>query len=146
MAKLDLLIVHSTNFNKTTSFADIVFPAATYAEKNGTLVNFQGMIQRLKPAVSTVELDRAVDGMTLSRLDKFGTQYDRWAKGNKHDAKSSWKIISSLSNAMGYKMKYNIVEDVFEEIAKSIDEFKGFDYDDIGRIGEKLTAEAVHAI
>jgi NADH-quinone oxidoreductase subunit G len=146
LAELDLLIVCSTNFDKTTSFADIVFPASTYAEKNGTMVNFQGMIQRLKPAVSTVELDRAVDGMSLSRLDKFGTQYDRWAKGNKHDAKSSWKIISSLSNAMGYKMKYNIVEDVFEEITKSVDVFKGIDYDDIGESGKKLAADAVHAI
>src|SRR3972149_4266538 len=39
LAKLDLLIVHATNFNKTASLADIVFPASTYAEKNGTLVN-----------------------------------------------------------------------------------------------------------
>jgi NADH-quinone oxidoreductase subunit G len=142
LAKLDLLIVCSTNFDKTTSLADIVFPAAAYAEKNGTIINFQGMLQRLKPAVSTVELDRAMDGMSLSRLDKFGTQYDRWAKGKKRDAKSSWKIISSLSNAMGYKMKYNVVEDVFEEISKSIDAFKGINYDDIGELGKKLSVEA----
>ncbi len=140
-AKLDLLIVSGTNFGKTTSLADIVFPSATYAEKNGTMVNFQGMIQRLKPAVSTVELDRSMDGMSLSRLDKFGTRFDRWAQGNKRDAKSAWKIISSLSNTMGYKMKYNIVEDVFEEMTKSIYAFKGIDYDDIGEHGIKIKIE-----
>ena len=140
LAKLDLLIVCTTNFGKTVSLADIVFPSATYAEKNGTMVNFQGMIQRLRPAVSTEELDRSMDGMSLSRLDKFGTKYDRWNQGIKRDAKSAWKIISSLSNTMGYKMKYNVVEDVFEEMAKSIDAFKGIDYDDIGESGENLSA------
>ncbi|MEJ2613724.1 MAG: molybdopterin-dependent oxidoreductase [Ignavibacteriaceae bacterium] len=141
LAKLDLLIVISTNFDKTASLADIVFPSATYAEKNGTMINFQGMIQRLRPAVTTVELDRSMDGMSQSRLDKFGTKFDRWAQGKQRDAKSAWKIISSISNTMGYKMKYHSVEDVFDEMAKSIESFKGLDYDDVGDSGTKLKIE-----
>ncbi len=141
LAKLEILIVCSTNFDKTTTLADIVFPSATYAEKNGTMVNFQGMIQRLKPAVATADLDRSMDGMSQSRLDKFGTKFDKWAQGNKRDAKSAWKIISAISNSMGYKMKYNIVEDVFEELAKSNEAFKGIDYDDIGESGVKVKVE-----
>ena len=46
IGKLDLLIVHATNENRTTALADIVFPASTFAEKNGTFVNFQGRVQR----------------------------------------------------------------------------------------------------
>jgi hypothetical protein len=42
---------------------------------------------------------------------------------------------------MGYKMKYNIVEDVFEEMTKTIDAFKGIDYDDIGESGTKVKIE-----
>ncbi len=138
LAKLDLLIVHATNFDKTTTIADIVFPASTFAEKNGTFVNFQGMVQRLKPAVSTIELDRAIDGMIMSRLDKFGTQFDRWAKGNKRDARSTWKILVGLASTMGQKMKFNIAEDVFNDIAKNINEFHSLDYDIIGEKGAKL--------
>ncbi len=138
LAKLDLLIVHATNYNKTTSIADIVFPASTFAEKNGTFVNFEGMVQRLKPAVSTFELDRAMDGMMMSRLDKFGTQFDRWAKGNKRDARSTWKILVGLASTMGQKMKFNIAEDVFNDIAKNINEFHSLDYDIIGEKGAKL--------
>ena len=141
LSKLDLFVVCSTNFNKTAALADIVFPSATYAEKNGTMANFQGMIQRLKPAVATVELDRSMDGMSQSRLDKFGTKFDRWAQGKQRDAKSAWKIISSLSNTMGNKMKYDSVEDVFEEMTKSIEAFKGLDYDDVGESGTKLKIE-----
>jgi len=135
LTKLDLLIVHASNFNKTTAIADIVFPAATYAEKNGTVVNFKGRVQRIKPAVSTVEMDRAMDGMSMSRLDKFGSKYDRWAQGHKYDALSSWKIISRLAETMGTKMKFNLAEDVFTEISKTIPAFSGLDYDDIGELG-----------
>lgn len=137
-AELDLLIVHSTNFNPTTSLADIVFPAATYAEKNGTFVNFQGRIQRIRPAVATVDVDRALDGLSLSRLDKFGTTFDRWAEKNKHDAKPTWKILTALSSFFNNKLKYNLAEDVFIEIAKSVKAFKGLNYDVIGETGVKL--------
>jgi NADH-quinone oxidoreductase subunit G len=141
LAKLDLIIIHSTNFNKTTELADIVFPAATYAEKNGTLVNFQGRVQRLRPAVETAEMDRAIDGMSQSRLDKFGTKYDRWAKKNRHDAKATWKIISMLSAAYGDKLKYNLAEDIFNDIARNVAAFKGLDYDVIGELGARLKIE-----
>jgi NADH-quinone oxidoreductase subunit G len=135
IAALDLLIIHASNKNKTSVYADIIFPAATYAEKNGTMMNFQGRIQRLRPAVSTIESDRALDGMSMSRLDKFGTKFDSWASGKKCDARSTWKILVSLSNAFGIKMKFSMAEDVFAEMSKTINEFKGLNYDDIGDNG-----------
>ncbi len=146
LAKLNLFIVHSSNFNKTTTLADIVFPAAAYAEKNGTMVNFQGRVQRLMPAVATLELDRSLEGMAMSRLDKFGTQFDRWAKGNKRDARSTWKIIAGLSATMGHKLirqqQGNTAEEVFKDISKNVDAFKGLDYDVIGGNGAMLKIEA----
>lgn len=138
MAKLDMLIVHSSNFNATTNYAEIVFPASTYAEKNGTFINETGMLQRIRPAVATLELDRALDGMNMSRLDKFGTKFDSWASGKKTEARPTWKIITSLANAMGQKFKYAMAENVFEDMAASIDELKGMNYDDIGETGIKI--------
>ena len=73
--------------------------------------------------------------MSMSRLDKFGTQYDRWAQGRRYNAKSSWKIIAALSGAMGNKMKFGMAEEVFEEIAKTNKFFTGLDYDIIGEQG-----------
>ncbi len=137
-AKLDLFIMHATNLNKTASLADIILPAATYAEKNGTMVNFQGRVQRLRPAVAALNVDRALEGMMLSRLDKFGTEYDRWAEKNKHNVFSTWKLLVLLANALGSKMKFDMAEEVFEEMTKSIDAFKGLDYDDIGEFGVQL--------
>ncbi len=134
-SKLDLLIIHPSNFNKTTTLADIVFPAATYAEKNGTFVNFQGRVQRIRPAVSTVDIDRALEGMAMSRLDKFGSKFDRWANGKRYDARSTWKILAGLSASMGYKYKYQMAEEVFSDISNSVDALKGLNYDNIGELG-----------
>jgi NADH-quinone oxidoreductase subunit G len=141
LQKLDILIVHSTNFNKTTELADYVFPASTYAGKNGTMVNFMGRIQRLRPAVATLELDRTLDNMSLSRLDKFGTQYDSWAKGNKHDARSSWKIVQALMQLFGHKAKFSTAEEVFLDMAKSNESFRGLNYEIIGDLGTQLLKE-----
>jgi len=138
IAELDLLIVHATNVNKTTILADVVFPAAVYAEKNGTVVNFQGRIQRIKPAVETVDDDRALDGMAQSRLDKFGTRFDKWAKKNRHDARSSWKILVEIAAELGTKMKFNMAEEVFADLARSAGAFSGLDYDKIGSNGSLL--------
>lgn len=143
-ASLDLFVVHSTNFNSTTSFADIVFPAATYAEKNGTFVNFQGRVQRIKPAVAAIDISRAAEGLSLSRLDKFGTKFDNWAEKNKLDVLPTWKILNSLSNFFNNKLKYNLAEGVFEDISKSVSKFNKLNYeviDDIGVVLESITKE-----
>ncbi len=78
----------------------------------------------------------------MSRLDKFGTQFDRWAKGNKNDARSTWKIISGIINVFGGKLKFDMAEEVFKEISKKVEAFKGLDYDVIGDKGAMLKIES----
>jgi NADH-quinone oxidoreductase subunit G len=138
ISKLDLLIASSTNKSLTTENADIIFGASTYAEKNGTFVNFKGRVQRTRPAVATENMERSLDKMAMSRLDKFGTKFDRWAKGKKYDAKPSWQIISEISEYGNSKLKFNMAEEIFDEIANKVPEFKGLDYDVIGELGFQL--------
>lgn len=134
-SKLDLLIMHATNFNKTTQHADLVFPASSYAEKHGSFVNFDGRVQRIRTAVATEDFDRSLDGLSQSRLDKFGTRFDKWASNKRRDSRSSWRIIAAMANAVGYKIKYTMSEEVFNEIADNIPEFAGLDYDILGETG-----------
>jgi NADH-quinone oxidoreductase subunit G len=136
--KLELLVVHSTNRNETTALADILFPASAYAEKNGTWINFEGRIQRIRPAVATLDSDRTLDGMELSRLDKFGTSYDRWGNIKKVDARSTWRIFGGLFSALGNRLKFNSADEVFEEMSRTIPELKNIDYDEIGEQGIQL--------
>lgn len=135
LPNLQLLIVHSSVKNRTTEAADIVLSCSTYAEKHGTLTNFEGRVQRIRSAVATVEQDRALDGFAMSRWDKFASPNDRWGRPIKKDARASWRILAALASAMGAKLKYNTAEDVFKEIAERIPAFKGLSYLKIGSRG-----------
>ena len=138
LSKLGLLIQITSNKNLTSEYASIILPTSTYAEKHGTFVNFQGRIQRIKPAVITEEMDRAIDGMNMSRWDKFGTKFDSWNLGKKYSSRPAWKILAAIGNEFGIKNKFDLAENVFSEISSSISSFKGIDYDTIGEQGLKL--------
>ncbi len=81
----------------------------------------------------------------MSRLDLFGTVFDRWAKGTKRDARPSWRIVAGLASAMGVRLKYNIAEEVFSEAAGSIEAFKGMTYRKLGNRGLMLAQTRVQA-
>jgi NADH-quinone oxidoreductase subunit G len=138
LPKLDLLIVHASNENETIKYADVVLSCATYAEKHGTVTNFQGRVQRTRPAVATVELDRALDGLAMSRLDKFGAPNDRWTRGERCEARPTWRILLSVANALGAKWRYNTVDDVFAEIVQKVEPFKGLTYLKVGARGTMI--------
>lgn len=146
LAKLEYCIVHAVNFNETTKYANIVFGASSYAEKNGTFVNFNGRVQRIRPSVLTVDGEMSLDGKNLSRLDKFGTTFDRWGKMPKTDARPSWKILSSVATAAGKKMNFGMAEDVFNDLAKHTDAFHGLDYDKIGEQGAQLPVKQLATV
>ena len=101
-------------------------------------MNFQGRVQRIRPAVVTEEQDRALDGLSMSRLDKFGAQNDRWTKGTKRDARPSWRILASVGNALGARWKYASAADVFDEMSAVLPAFKGMSYVKLGSSGMML--------
>jgi NADH-quinone oxidoreductase subunit G len=136
--RLEFLVVNFSFENETTRLADVLFPSSTFAEKNGTFTNFEGRVQRIRPSIATLDQDRALDGFAMSRLDKFGSQFDRWAKGTKRDARPTWRIVTAIASLMGAKYKYNTAEDVFNEIVSRVDDFKGMTYMKIGKKGMML--------
>jgi NADH-quinone oxidoreductase subunit G len=135
LSRLDFIAVHASNPNGLTAVADVVLASSTYAEKNGTMTNFQGRVQRIRPAVATAEHDRALDGFSMSRLDKFGSHNDRWTRGAKRDSRPSWRTIVNLASVLGAKWKYATVEDVFNEMTSTLPPFKGMSYLKIGSQG-----------
>ncbi len=135
LGRLDFLAVLASNENETTRAADLVLPWSTYAERNGTFTNFQGRVQRIRPAVATLEHDRSLDGFAMSRLDKFGTSFDRWGRSGKRDARPAWRVIAGIASLMGAKYKYNTAEDVFNELASTVEAYRGMTYRKIGSRG-----------
>jgi len=138
LGRLDFLVVHSSNENETTRIADVVFPTSTFAEKNGTFTNFQGRVQRIRPSVSTLDRERPLGVFSMSRLDKYGTPFDRWTKGAKRDSRPTWKVLTQMASLMGVRYRYVTAEDVFMEITSTVDSFKDMSYRKIGNKGLTL--------
>jgi len=87
LKNLDLLVVQELFLSETAQVADIVLPAASVAEKDGTFTNTERRCLRIRKAIEPV--------------------------GN---ALPDWQIIARLSEAMGYPMPYASAEDIFDEI------------------------------
>lgn len=85
---LDFLAVQDIFMTETAEYADVVLPAAAFAEKNGTFTNTERRVQLVRKA-----------------LEPPG------------EALADWKIISSLSTLMGYEMSYRGAYEIMEEIA-----------------------------
>ncbi|MFQ5963155.1 MAG: formate dehydrogenase subunit alpha [Candidatus Scalinduaceae bacterium] len=96
---LELLIVQDIFMSNTAQYADVLLPAACFAEKDGTFTNIERRVQRTRKTVSPPG-----------------------------EAKADWKIISEISNRMDYPVNYNSPEDVWEEIRTVSLNYAGINY------------------
>jgi formate dehydrogenase alpha subunit len=105
--KLDFLVVQDLFLSETAQVADVVFSAASLAEKNGTFTNTERRCMRIHKAVEPL-------GNTLP----------------------DWQIISRLSTAMGYAMNYESTEAIFDEMASLTPKsYAGMTYERMGLDG-----------
>jgi NADH-quinone oxidoreductase subunit G len=132
---IEVGILHLSNLGGLSKKATVIFPASTYAEINGTFVNFQNRIQRIRPAVASLEQERLPGEFAVSRLDKFGAQNDSWTKGTRFNARPVWKVISQMAKVLGSDFGYENTEEVFDDIAAKVPEFSGMSYESIGTQG-----------
>ena len=96
------LVVQDIFLTETAELADVVLPAASFAEKDGTFVNTERRIQRVRKAVD--------------------------APG---EAKPDWVIFTELMNRLGYEQHFNNAEEIFEEIRQVTPQYAGVTYDRI---------------
>jgi formate dehydrogenase alpha subunit len=99
LKSFELIVVQDIFLTKTSDYAHVVLPAASYAEKEGTFVNSERRVQRVRKAVEPV--------------------------GN---AKPDWVILCELSQKLGYPMYYANPEEIFEEIRKLVPIYGGMTY------------------
>lgn len=135
MRNIEVSIIHISKFYPMSQKATVIFPSTTYAESNGTFVNFQGRVQRIKPAVTTLETERLSGDFSLSRLDKFGSHNDSWTRGIRFNARPAWKVIAQIAYTMGHEFNYENTEDVFDDIVSKVPVFRGLSYEIIGTKG-----------
>ncbi|MFH0867902.1 MAG: formate dehydrogenase subunit alpha [Candidatus Woesearchaeota archaeon] len=105
--KLDLFIVQDIFMTETAKLADVVLPATTFAEKDGTFTNTERRVQRVRKAIDPV--------------------------GN---SKSDWEITCMIAKKMGARgFDFNDSSKIMDEIALVIPGYGGISYERIEDIG-----------
>ncbi|MBJ21477.1 MAG: formate dehydrogenase subunit alpha [bacterium] len=107
LANLDFLVVQDIFLTETAEFADVIFPASAYLEKEGTFTNTDRRVQLGRPAV---ELPGE------ARLD--------------------WQIIQDISNRIGYPMNYSGSEEIFEEFVGLTTSYATLRHQNLGPFGK----------
>jgi NADH-quinone oxidoreductase subunit G len=144
ISKFEGKIFHLNKKNKfAETNADVIFSESSYSEINGTFMNFQGRIQRIRPAIATLEQERLFGEYSFSRLDKFGSANDRWTKDNRCNARPTWKILKQIAMAFGKNFKFENSEEVFSEMCNIEFGLKDMDYEKIGSKGYSVKSEKV---
>ncbi|MDP3981792.1 MAG: molybdopterin-dependent oxidoreductase, partial [Chlamydiota bacterium] len=103
------IVYVGSNTNPTMTMADIVIPAATYAESNGSFINSDGRIQRITKAFEPL-------GQSIP----------------------CWKFIQQLSKALNIDFNFHEESDVFHAISNEYESFKGVRFENIGKEGMLL--------
>ncbi len=99
MLALELLVVQDLFLTETGKLADVVLPAASFAEKDGTFSNTERRVARVRQAIPPVG-----------------------------QAKPDWQIICEIAGRLGYPMKYADPEEIFEEIRRVTPAYAGISY------------------
>jgi len=106
LARLELLVVQDIFLTETAQMADVILPAASFAEKDGTFTNTERRVQRVR---------KALDPPGEARLD--------------------WEIIAEISKRLGYPMNYQSSAEIMNEIARLTPIYGGIDHDRLNRGG-----------
>jgi predicted molibdopterin-dependent oxidoreductase YjgC len=111
---LELLIVQDIFLTETAQQADVVLPAVTYAEKDGTMTNIDHHVQAVRHAL------RPLPG-----------------------AKADWEIIIELAKSLGHKWSYTSPKEVLLEIAANNPFYAGLDWEVLGLQGVRTQEQEV---
>lgn len=104
LLNLDFLVVQDIFLTETAQLADVVLPAASFAEKDGTYTNTERRARRLRKALRAPGIARA-----------------------------DWEIISQLAGKLGYKMDYTDPGKILDEINRLTPIYGGITWDRVSK-------------
>lgn len=100
LADKDFVVVQELFETETTKYADVVFPAASFAEVDGTYTNNSGFVQRVRQAIEPV-----------------------------NQSKADWIITTLIAKEMGVDFGYNYsASAVFKSLADATPAYAGLRY------------------
>jgi formate dehydrogenase major subunit len=107
LAALEFLVVQDIFLTETAEFADVILPASSYLEKDGTYTNTDRRVQ----------LGHKV-------LDSPG------------EARLDWQVVQDIANRIGLGWTYSSPREIFDEMVSVIPSYKNLSYDNLGLSGK----------
>ena len=105
MKALDILIVQDLFLNETARFAHVFLPGTSFLEKDGTFINAERRINRVRPVMKS------------------------------QTGKEEWEVTQELSRALGYEMGHESASDIMDEIAALTPSFKNVSFKSLDEKG-----------
>jgi formate dehydrogenase alpha subunit len=106
LEQTDFLVVQDIFLSETAALADVVLPASSFAEKDGTFTNTERRVQRVRQAIEPVGA-----------------------------SKPDWQILMELMNLLDIDQKYSHPSEIMAEIASLTPEYAGITYDKLEDVG-----------
>lgn len=117
LKNLEFLVVQDIFLTETAKLANIILPAACFAEKTGTFTNSERRVQLIRKAVN--------------------------APG---EALEDWQIIRLLAEKMEFKEQFNFnsSEEILKEMKKVIPQYSAITYKKLGKNGIQWPCDKKH--
>ena len=105
LSNMDCIVVQDLFLNETAKFAHVFLPGTSFLEKNGTFINAERRINRVRPVMQP------------------------------RQNKSEWRITQDLAQALGYPMNYASEAEIMDEIAALTPTFANVSLEFLDRVG-----------
>jgi formate dehydrogenase alpha subunit len=102
----EFLVVQDIFLTETAELADVVLPAASFAEKDGTFTNTERRVQRIRKVVNPPG-----------------------------EAKADWEIIMEVMKRLGYDKQYKNAAEIMDEISSLTPSYGGISFDRLEKGG-----------
>jgi NADH-quinone oxidoreductase subunit G len=103
--QLDFLVVQELFITETAALADVVLPAQSWVERDGTFTSAERRVQRYYPAIQPVGASRP-----------------------------DWQILALLNERVGLGAPPFAASLVFRELAQAVPQYKGIDYRSLAQV------------
>ena len=105
LSAMDCIVVQDLFLNETAKFAHVFLPGTSFLEKDGTFINAERRINRVRPVMKPQQ------------------------------GKDEWRITQDLAQALGYNMSYDNAAQIMDEIAELTPTFNNVSFKFLDEVG-----------
>ena len=105
LSSMECVVVQDLFLNETSKFAHVFLPGTSFLEKDGTFINAERRINRVRPVMPPSQ------------------------------GKDEWLITQELAQALGYPMNFESAADIMDEIAALTPTFNSVSFEFLDRVG-----------